>query len=271
VSILEALILGLVQGLTEFIPISSSGHLTIVPFIAGWDEPTLAFTVAVHAGTLVAVAWVFRDQVGRLARTTLRYRSATAWEQRMLKLIAIGTVPAVIVGITLEGPISQAFERPVLVSFLLGVTGYFLLSTETRHEHHPNPRRVESEIRELDAGVIGVGQALAVLPGISRSGATIVAGMRMGLSRAAATRFSFLLSIPILIGATLAQIPDMLDEGLGSGAGGVFFVGAVSAGVSGFFAVNWFLGIVTRRGLKPFGVYLIFAMIAGLITALARG
>lgn len=270
-SLFQALILGLVQGLTEFIPVSSSGHLTLVPFIVGWDEPSLAFDVAVHAGTLAAVTWVFRDRVGDLFRTALHYRSATAFEQRLFKLIAIGTVPAVIVGITLEGPVSSVFERPVLVSFLLGLTGYFLMSTETLLEQRDEPGRTESQIREIDAGVVGVGQALAVLPGISRSGATIVAGMRIGLDRVAATRFSFLLSIPILIGALLAQMPDMVSEGFGGGDADAFLVGIIASGVSGFVAVRWFIGVISRRGLRPFGIYLMFAMTAGLITALARG
>jgi len=270
VSLFQALILGLVQGLTEFIPVSSSGHLTLVPFIVGWEEPSLAFDVAVHAGTLAAVAWVFRERVADLFRTALHYRSATAFEQRLLKLIVIGTIPAVIVGITLEGPVSSVFERPVLVSFLLGLTGYFLMSTESIIEHREERGRTESQIREVDAGVVGVGQALSVLPGISRSGATIVAGMRMGLDRVAATRFSFLLSVPILLGALLAQLPDMAGEGL-AGDGDAFLVGIVASGVSGFVAVRWFIGVISRRGLRPFGVYLILAMTAGLITALARG
>ena len=270
VSLLHAFILGIVQGLTEFLPISSSGHLTLVPFIIGWDEPTLAFGVAVHLGTLVAVVALFREEVALVVRTIVGWSAAGDASKTLVRLLAVGTIPAVIVGVALEGPIGDVFERPVLVSILLGVTGYWLLSTETFAEKRQEGARTGDQMGDRDALGMGIAQAVAILPGISRSGATIGAGMRLGLSRAAATRFAFLLAIPIILGAGLAQLPDLLDEGL-SGSGPAFLVGMATSALAGWWAIRWFLGIVERRTLRGFGTYLILAMVAGLVTALARG
>lgn len=277
-SLFQALVLGVVQGATEFIPISSSGHLTLVPFVVGWEEPSLAFDVAVHFGTLVAVVWVFREELRALARTATSWSGSTEEARRPLRLLAIGTVPAVVVGIAFESLVERAFERPVLVSLLLGVTAYFLVSTETvveQRETDPEtgqvPSRGEADVTTRDALVIGAAQAFAILPGISRSGATIGAGMRLGLARGAAARFSFLLSIPVIAGAILAQIPDMLSEGAGGASAAQYLVGILAAGVSGFYSIRWFLGLLERRGLRPFGVYCWIAMAVGVLVALARG
>ncbi len=269
-SLLHAFVLGIVQGLTEFLPISSTGHLTIVPFIIGWDEPTLAFDVAVHAGTLIAVMVLFRAEVALVIRTIVGWSSAGDASKTLVRLLAIGTVPAVVVGVALEGPIEDVFQRPVLVSFLLGLTGYWLLSTETHVERRDGPDRAGEEMNDRDAVGIGIAQAAAILPGISRSGATIATGMRLGLSRSVATRFSFLLAVPIILGATLVQIPDLVSEGV-AGSGPAFLIGAATSAIAGSWAIRWFLGLVQRRTLRGFGAYLMLAMIAGLVTALARG
>lgn len=267
--IVQAIVLGLVQGLTEFLPVSSSAHLVLVPFVFGWKEPGLAFVVAVHIGTLGAVIYVFRNDVAALVRTALNWKNARAEEKRILRLVIIATLPAVVVGVAFKAVVGSTFDRPVLVSLLLGVTGYFLLSTETKTEMSEGNARDEAAVNEGDATAIGIAQAIAVLPGISRSGSTIGEGMRRGLSRDAAARFSFLLSIPIIGGAVLAELPDIVKH---SNAGfGAVAIGIAVSAVTGFFAVNWFLGVVTRRGLRPFGTYCFLAMLAGLITALARG
>lgn len=265
-SLFQALVLGLVQGLTEFLPVSSSGHLVIVPFIAGWPQPTVAFDVAVHVGTLLAVLWVFRDRVWTLVAELF----GGGAERRTLGLLAIGTIPAAVLGGVAGSRIEGAFERPVLVSLLLGVTGWALLSAEGSLEARSEEPRGEDSIGAVDAGVVGVAQAAAILPGISRSGSTIAAGMARGLSRDAATRFSFLLAIPVIAGATIVKIPDLAREG-SSGGGGALAIGVAAAALSGTFAVRGMLAFVARRGLQPFGVYCFLAMTAGLLTALARG
>jgi len=128
-------VLGLVQGLTEFIPVSSSGHLQLVPFLFGWKQPTVAFDVAVHFGTLVAVVYVFRHEVGRWIHTALHWRDSSELDRKLLRLVVIGTVPAVIVGGVLNHWVENVFQRPVVISLLLGVTGYLLMSAETKsHE-----------------------------------------------------------------------------------------------------------------------------------------
>jgi len=269
VSLLHALVLGLVQGLTEFIPVSSSGHLQLVPFVLGWKAPTVAFDVAVHFGTLVAVVYVFHEEVGRLIRTAAHWRDSSDPEQQLLRLIVIGTIPAVIVGAALNHWVESAFQRPVVISGLLGVTGYLLFSAETKAEARKQPARAIDDLTNRDAAIVGGWQAVAILPGVSRSGATIGGAMRLGIDRRSAARFSFLLSIPVIAGAIVFKLPDMAHQaatGLGS-----FIVGILVSGLSGFVAVKWFLRMIRLKGLRPFGVYCFLAMVAGLVTALARG
>lgn len=270
-SLFQAFVLGIVQGLTEFIPVSSDGHLTLVPFMLGWSEPGLAFTVALHIGTLIAVVVYFRAEVMVLARTLFGWGKASQTERKLLVLLAIGSVPAALVGLLFNSTIEESFERPVLAALLLGVTGFVLLSTETKVAHREGePQRTVDDVTQRDAAIIGVAQATALLPGISRSGMTISAGMRLGLEREQAARFSFLLAIPITIGAILLELPDMADHISATGAGAVF-IGVVASAVSGFAAISWLLGLLRRRDMRPFGTYLVFAMIAGFLAALARG
>lgn len=269
-SLIQAFILGIVQGLTEFLPVSSDGHLTVVPFIIGWDPPTLAFDVALHIGTLAAVAYVFRAEIAVVVRTILRWREADATQRKLVTLLAIGTVPAVIVGGIFSGAIGDAFERPVLAALFLGVTGMFLLSTETKVAAREDLPRHIDDLAARDAAIIGVAQASALLPGISRSGMTIATGMRLGMTREQAARFSFLLAIPVTVGAILLQAPDMLDE-LGETGAGAFLVGIVTSAAAGFWAIRWLLARLRRGNLRPFGIYLVLMMITGFLTALARG
>lgn len=268
-SLLQALILGLIQGLTEFLPVSSDGHLSLIPFIAGWEKPSLAFIVATHIGTLLALLWVFRSRIAELI-AALTGRGGRERDRSLLRLLVIGTVPAAIVGAVLTSRIESVFERPVAVSFLLGLNGWFLLTAESHLEMRETEPRDEDAVDTTDAVTIGIAQTTALLPGISRSGTTISAGMLRGLSREAAMQFSFLLAVPIIIGAIVVEIPDIAREGT-SGSGGAMAVGIVGAAITGVFALRAMLGLVARKGLRPFGVYCFFAMTAGLLTALARG
>jgi undecaprenyl-diphosphatase len=158
----------------------------------------------------------------------------------------------------------------VVISVLLGITGYLLVSAETKAEGREEPPRGEEDLTDRDAGIIGGWQAFAILPGISRSGATIGGAMRLGVSRQAAARFSFLLSIPVIAGAIVFKLPDIGRQAGATGVGS-FVVGIVAAGLSGFVAVKWFLRMIRLKGLRPFGVYCFLAMVVGLVTALARG
>lgn len=276
-SALHAFVLAIVQGLTSFVPVSASGHLTLVPFVLGWREPTATFVLAANLGVLIAVTYVLRAQVLALVRAVANYRGAPEGDRLLLRAVAVGILPAVIVGIAAQRAIGDVYGKPVLASVLLGVTGYWLVSCESRrHEREVDPveaqtpLRTEVEIGSSAAVGVGIAQATAVLPGISRTGAAIGEAMRRGMTRDAAVRFAFLLSIPILFGAVVTQIPGALRDPV-HGQALSFAVGLVVSGVVGFFAVGWTMRIVTMRGLRGFGLYCFAAMVAGLITALARG
>jgi len=269
VPLYQGLLLGIVQGLTEFLPVSSSAHLVLVPFIFGWKTPTVAFVVAVHLGTTLSILWVFRERIVELVRSVFRLGNPA--DRRFVGLIAIGTIPAAIVGAVFHSQVDRAFERPVAISFLLAVTAWILFSAESRYEAQDQGKtRDERMMMTIDAVAIGGAQAIAILPGISRSGSTIAAGMFRGLSRETAAKFSFLMAIPIILGATVVKIPDMVHQGA-SGSAGAMVLGVIASTVTGVLAIRWMLGVVSRRGFRPFAVYCLFAMTAGLITALARG
>jgi len=269
VPLYQGLILGIVQGLSEFLPISSSGHLVLVPFIVGWRQPTVAFIVAVHLGTTLSILWVFRERIAELVRSLFGLGNPA--DRRFVGLIAIGTVPAALIGAIFHSQVDRVFERPVIISFLLGGTAWILLSAESHYEKRDQGKiRDERMMTPADAGIIGAAQAVAILPGISRSGSTIAAAMVRGLSRETAAKFSFLMAIPIILGATVVKIPDMVREGA-SGSAGAMVIGVIASAVVGVMSIRAMLSIVTRRGFRPFAVYCLFAMTAGILTALARG
>jgi undecaprenyl-diphosphatase len=266
VPLYQALILGIVQGLTEFLPISSSGHLVLVPYILGWHEPSLAFVVAVHIGTTASILWVFRERIVQLVRSLFGLGNPA--DRRYAILIAVSTVPAALVGAALHSQVDRVFERPVIISFLLAGTAWILFSAESAFEERDQEQmRDERMITATDAALIGAAQAVAILPGISRSGSTIATGMFRSLSREAAAKFSFLMAIPVILGAALVEVPDMAT----SGNVGAMIIGAVAAAIVGVLSIRAMLGIVARRGFRPFAVYCLFAMTAGILTALARG
>lgn len=288
--ILHALVLGVVQGATEFVPVSSSGHLVLVPFLLGWDEPSVAFDVAVHLGTLASVLWVFRARLAPLVRAI---RAPDEPSRRMLTLLFLATLPAAVAGAAFGSVFESAFSRPVLVSLLLGATGYLMLVGDRMIAHHEervrdeeHARRVaalrgepEPEVRPLrgedgldatDALWIGAAQAVAILPGVSRSGATVVAGLRLGVTRETAVNFSFLLSIPAILGAFAVKLPDLADAGA-RGELGAIAAGVAASAVTGVIAIRGFIRLFTSRGLRPFAVYCFLAMTAGLVGSLARG
>jgi undecaprenyl-diphosphatase len=269
VPIYQALVLGAVQGATEFLPISSSGHLVIVPFLAGWKQPSVAFDVAVHVGTLLSVIWVFRFKIASLLRALFNWSTTPEADRRVLRLVVLGTIPAIVIGAILSDRVESVFERPVVVSLLLSVNGWAMLTAERIREHRIQRTSQERELEQLggtDAVAVGVAQAIAILPGISRSGSTIGAGISGGLDRSAAADYSFLLAIPIIAGAAAVKVPDLSGEGAG-----VVLAGIVVAAVTGVIALRAFLGFVKRYGLKPFAAYCFLATLAGLLGALARG
>jgi undecaprenyl-diphosphatase len=253
----RAVVLGAVQGLTEFVPVSSSAHLVLVPFLLEWDVPSLAFDVAIHIGTLVAlVAYFWRDigeillgvarRVGGSADARDRARARLAW------LLLVGSIPAGVAGILLEGFFEGLFERPAFVAGELLVTAAILVLAEALYARSDPDRRRGIERMTLgDAVTIGVMQAVAISPGISRSGATIAGGMLRSVARDSAARFSFLLSIPAVLGAAVVAVPDLPP---GTDPGPVLAASAV-AGVTGFAAIAFLLRYLRSRTMHPFAIY----------------
>ncbi len=274
-SLLQALILGLVQGVTEFIPISSSGHLVLVPWLLGWDKAPLAFDTIVHWGTLAAILAVFWRDLWELFVAGLNSllalagqdRSYDETQARLAWAIVLGSIPAALTGFLLQDFFEDLFGQPVAVAGLLVVTANILLASEWLSEQE-SPM---SKIGWLDALLIGLTQALAIMPGISRSGSTIAAGLMRGVRREAAARFSFLLSTPVVLGAGLYKLLDLIEAGGLNELAGALIVGFVVAAVSGYVCIRWLLSYLARRPLHLFAVYCFAFGFFNLIVALVRG
>jgi undecaprenyl-diphosphatase len=266
---LEALLLGVVQGLTEFLPISSSGHLIIVPWLQDYTFLTeneafnKTFDVALHAGTLVAAIAFFRIEVWRLIVSfiaAVRKRAIETSEERLAIAIAIGTIPAVIAGGLASDFIDEHLGEPWMIAVQLILFGALLDFADRR------PQRRSLHQTECRDGLwIGLAQVLALAPGTSRSGITITAARFLGLDRDAAARFSFLLLIPIVAGATLFKGISAVHEGLPSGVAGPMVVGVVASAISGYFAIVFLLRLVRTTSYRPFVLYRYAAGIAILI------
>jgi undecaprenyl-diphosphatase len=271
---LEALLLGIVQGLTEFLPISSSGHLIIVPWLQDYtfllDNPDFnkTFDVALHAGTLIAAIAYFRHEVVALTRSflvALRARAVRTAEQRVSVAIAVGTVPAVIAGGLGSGFIEDHLGEPWMIALQLIVFGALLLYADRLPQ-----RKALEGATVRDGWYIGLAQILALAPGTSRSGITITAARYLGLDRDAAARFSFLLLIPIVAGATLFKGAEAIADGLPAGVGGPMIVGTIAAAISGYLAIAFLLRLVRTVSYAPF-VYYRYAAGAAILLIIATG
>jgi undecaprenyl-diphosphatase len=250
-SVLEAVILGAVQGLTEFLPVSSSGHLVLFQRILGISGPALFFDTLVHGGTLAAVFVVLWPDIWGILRRP--FQPLTAY-------LILGTLPAVAAALIFGERITAAFESGAFLGFAFLITALFLSLAEILSKRAGRLRRKE-EMTWVDSLVIGVFQAVAVVPGISRSGSTLSASLVRGLNRDFAARFSFLLSIPAILGALVLQIKDLAggSVGGGGGIGGIggfpLAAGTLSAAAVGFFAITFMLKLVRERSLWGFAVY----------------
>ena len=255
---LQSLILGVVQGLTEFLPVSSSAHLVLVPFILNWTlDPTKAFIfdVLVQLGTLVAViAYFWKDILAIFKAVIAGIRSKKPFEEANSRLgwfIVLATIPAGLGGLLLKSRVEEAFSNPVMTAILLFVTAVILTLAEVFSRKE---RNLES-VTVLDAVVIGFFQLLAIFPGISRSGATISGGLSCGLKREAAAKFAFLMSIPVMLAAGLLSLLDLVKvPDLGSFLP-VLSIGFIAALVVGYLSIRWLLNFVKSRSLIPFAVY----------------
>jgi undecaprenyl-diphosphatase len=239
---LDAMLWGLVQGLTEFLPISSSGHLVLVPAFLGVEPPDLATSALLHLGTLVAVLAYYRRDLVKL----LHFRR-DAEARHVLTLLIIGTIPAT-VGIALKDQLSSFQESTTAVAVALLVTGVVLVASGLITHR----TRTLEAANLSDALLVGVAQATALLPGISRSGMTITAGLTRGLSGVEAARFSFLLAVPAIAGGGLIETVEMLDRG---GIPSEVWLGVLTAAMSGYLAIAFLIKTLVRVGLRPFAVY----------------
>ena len=248
----HALILGILQGLTEFLPVSSSGHLVLGQRILGLKEPELFFDVLLHVGTLAAVLTFYGKDLWRIARgwcASLAGKDSDNDGARTGWLLILGSVPAGIVGVFLGGLVEQMFASPRLAACALLVTGGILCLGEPKE----GAGREEAEMTAKDALIIGVFQAFAIIPGISRSGATIAAALMRGVAREQAARFSFLLSVPAIAGAFALKVKDLegpLGEKLLP-----YAVGALAAGIVGATALGWLIRLVRGGNLARFRYY----------------
>ena len=249
---LQVIVLAIVQGLTEFLPISSSGHLVLVPSAAGWADQGLAFDVAVHFGSLIAVCVFFFDDIVAIIRGgfSLVRLDASTPESRIALAIGIGTVPAAVAGLTLAGWIEANLRDPsVIVMTLSGYAVLMLLA-----DRYGRRDRNVSDIGLRDAITIGCAQALALIPGTSRSGITITAGRLLGFDRRDAARFSFLLSVPVILLATVYE-GFKLVTGTEPVAWGQIAVAVVVSAIVAYLSIDFFMRFVSRIGLLPFAVY----------------
>ncbi|MCZ7663599.1 MAG: undecaprenyl-diphosphate phosphatase [Thermoleophilia bacterium] len=260
-TILQAIILGVVQGLTEFLPVSSSGHLVLVQneFLSLTESPTLlAFDVLLHLATVVAVAGYFARDIRAMfvsfvAPGRLQAGEVKGWRRLTLWLI-VGTVPAGLAGVLLEDFFISLFDSTAAVGAFLLLTAGLLTAADFLADRAVAPRREVGDMGLVDVLIVGLFQALAIAPGLSRSGSTISGGVYLGLSREAAARFSFLLSVPVILGAGLMSLGD-LAAGFQGGDAPAYVAGALAGLVSGVLAVHCLLRYLRKHRLRAFAVY----------------
>ncbi|HLW99125.1 MAG TPA: undecaprenyl-diphosphatase UppP [Candidatus Acidoferrales bacterium] len=259
--ILHAIILAVVQGLTEFLPISSTAHLVLLSYFAGWPEQGLAFDVALHVGTLGAVLLYFIRDWFELVLAGFGIRPSPAmrdeefsWKRRLFWLLVVGTIPGGIAGILFEKTVENTLSKPIPIACALILVGLLMWWAD----RVTNLERNVKQTNLTDALVVGTAQAFAIFPGVSRSGSTIIAGLWRRFTRESAARFSFLLSTPLIAGAALKEVPKLIHE---RHAGGLdlpmstLLIGIVVSGLVGYAVIAFFLRYLQTRTLKVFVVY----------------
>ncbi|MCP4568169.1 MAG: undecaprenyl-diphosphate phosphatase [FCB group bacterium] len=256
---IDAIILGIIQGLTEFLPVSSSGHLVIGETLLGLDTPGISLEVWLHVGTLVAVVGYFHRRITALVRSIFSSESEELLENRKLwKALIIGTLPAIVVGISLKAMIESTFDSPVLASGMLLVTGTMLLLTPL----------AQNKLRAIDHSrgfFIGLAQAVAILPGISRSGSTIACAMFLGIKPALAAEFSFLLAVPAIIGAFLLDFVTSGEKLFEAATLPLFLLGAAVSFIFGLLSIHYLLKLIKKGKLFYFGFYCLVVGGLGLV------
>ena len=274
----QAIVLALVQAFTEFLPVSSTAHLTLFPWLLGWQDPGLAFDVALHAGTLVAVLlYFFKDWLTlALCGVGVKYPSNATIEEvgqhkKLFWYMVIGTIPGGILGALFEHKIEEHFRTPYVIAISLIAIGLVMWWADSRS---PLTRPLEQS-NITDAVTIGTAQALALCPGVSRSGITITTGLFRGFTREAATRFSFLLSTPLIAGAVVSHLPKLIKLHKAGGLDlplSTLLISILVSGVAGYFVIAFFLRYLQKHTLKLFVFYrLLFGIIVFVLAFLQAG
>jgi len=263
-TIFQAIVFGAAQGLTEFLPVSSTAHLILLPWFLGWPDPGLAFDVALHLGTLIALLIYFRAEWIALTLSALgilRGRTQSP-DARMAMLIVIATIPGAVAGALLEHRVEDAFRAPQLIAVMLIVMALVLVVAEIVGHRE----KTLDEISWGDAIGVGIAQAFAIVPGVSRSGSTITAGLFLSMKRDAAARFSFYLSAPIIAGAIANQTLHIVKSGLGVEQMTAFVVGIISSGIVGYAAIAFLMRYLQTHNTFLFVFYRI---LLGIVVLLA--
>jgi undecaprenyl-diphosphatase len=260
----QAAILGVVQGITEFLPVSSSAHLALFPWALGWKDPGLAFDVALHWGTLIALVIYFWREWAKLAAGSLRVLTEREWndDATLAAKLVVGTIPAGIAGVLLEDYADRVLRSPWIIATTLALFGIVMWLLDRRAKNG-DPNIVPGWGAVL---LIGCAQAVALVPGTSRSGATMIAGLAVGLPRPAAARFSFLLSGPIIFAAGVKKLPDIVHGDPATTA-----VGLVCAAISGGIAIAFLLRYLSRGSFAPFAIYRLVLALGVVTLLLVRG
>ena len=264
---LQAIALGIIQGLSEFLPISSSAHLTLAPWLFGWEDPGLAFDVALHFGTLLAVLWYFRIEWLQLIKAAFGIvtsgRIETPEKRRVVYLI-VATIPGAIGGFLLQSRAEAAFRSPELIAIALISIGIVLWAVDKAVDQ----RRILGEMRWIDALLIGLSQVIALIPGVSRSGSTITTARGLRFDRESAAEFSFLMSMPIIAAAVVLEGPKALHAG---GLTNELMSGVVASAISGWLAISILMRYVSRHSYGIFAFYRVALGLAVLAVIYARG
>lgn len=263
-SIIQSSILGLIQGVTEFLPISSSGHLIIMPKFFGWNDPGLSFTIALHWGTLAGVIGYFYKDWLRLFKNAFAFlnnrNNYNAKSDKTLFLIIVATIPGAIAGYFLEDFAETVFRSPLLTATSLIIAGLILYAADSFGKKHKEIGHITIKA----ALFIGIAQILAIIPGVSRSGITISAALLLGLNRKESATFSFLLATPIILGAGLIKSPDIINNGINM----AFMAGFLSSAVAGFLSIKWLLKYIQNNN---YSIFTIYRIILGIIILLTYG
>ena len=272
-TLLQSIILGIIQGLTEFLPISSSAHLVITPYLLGWEIPAqeaFIFDVLVQLGTLLAVIVFFWKDLHSIIigvfNGLIHKKPFSEPASRLGWLLVLATIPAVLAGLLLKEPIEHVFGNPIATGILLFGTAALLVIAEVFGKRI---RQIET-ISWLDAFIIGLFQVISLLPGISRSGSTISGGMIRNLERPSAARFSFVMSIPVMLGAGTLAIVDLIQLPEFSAQIPTLIVGFITSAVVGYFSIRWLLSYLVTRRLFPFAIYCVVLAFIVIITSFLR-